>query len=159
MVRKEDVDLIHSHNCSDLLVPKKVPIINTAHNPLKLEVGVMADENRRNISQEDFLIRMFGRVAQIFEGRCYRRSDRLIAVSRYTERLLRMYDIGEVDVDVIYNGVNTEKYRPMETDLKEKLGVENIVLYLGRLSKRKGVQRLIRNADRIFEEHGDTKIL
>jgi len=144
------------------MIPKKtmpdVPLINTSHGTLKGE-GSIQDESFLKLSGIDRWSKIFSDFGQFFEGHMYRKADHLIAVSEFTKNLLKEYNIPDDKIDVDYNGVDIDKYRPVDTDLKERLGTENIILYLGRLSKRKGVQRLLRNAKEILDGREDTEIL
>jgi starch synthase len=79
-------------------------------------------------------------------------ADAVIAVSRGTrEDILRCYPAIEPErVDVIYNGVDTAEYAPdAGVDVLRRLGVDPArpsVLFVGRLTRQKGVEHLLRAA-------------
>jgi glycosyltransferase involved in cell wall biosynthesis len=67
-----------------------------------------------------------------------RSADKIIAVSNYTKQsFLRTF--GEVPIDVIYNFVDTEKYKPIKTIALDK---RFKLLFVGNLIRRKGADLL-----------------
>jgi glycosyltransferase involved in cell wall biosynthesis len=94
-----------------------------------------------------------------------RRSDALIAVSKYTvNELTDLYGINKNKVHVIYNGVDTERFKPrsnrveirreFELDPKEK-----VVLFVGRLYHRKGLETLLRSIPPVLREFINVKFV
>jgi starch synthase len=79
-------------------------------------------------------------------------ADTVIAVSEGSKRdILACYPaIDEARVEVIYNGIDTDEYRPDPgTTAVERFGVDAdrpSVLFVGRITRQKGVQHLIRAA-------------
>jgi phosphatidylinositol alpha-1,6-mannosyltransferase len=73
--------------------------------------------------------------------------DRVIANSRYTARLAEEKKVDRAAISVIHPGVNPAP-APCAGDPKEKLGLagRKILLYVGRLAKRKGVAEFIRES-------------
>lgn len=65
-------------------------------------------------------------------------ADEIIAVSNYTKQSI-LKTFGNLNIKVIYNGIDTEKFRPLPPKRKDK----NIkLLFVGNLIKRKGVDLL-----------------
>jgi starch synthase len=83
-------------------------------------------------------------------------ADAVIAVSEGTRAdVLRVYPaIDPGRVHVIYNGIDTDEYRPdPDTDVLERYGVDPSrpsVVFVGRITRQKGVELLLRAA-RSFE--------
>ena len=83
-------------------------------------------------------------------------ADAVIAVSRGTlDDILRVTPVRPERVHVIYNGIDTQLYRPVEaTDALERFGVDPtrpMVLFVGRITRQKGIiylARAIRDIDR-----------
>jgi starch synthase len=79
-------------------------------------------------------------------------ADRVIAVSEGMRRdVLACYPAIEPErVQVIYNGIDTEEYRPdLGTDVLERLGVDPTlpsVVFVGRITRQKGVPHLLEAA-------------
>jgi glycosyltransferase involved in cell wall biosynthesis len=92
-----------------------------------------------------------------------KRSDALIAVSKYTVgELTELYGIEEKKIHVIYNGVDVNRFkpRPNRVGLRRKFGLEEdkkIVLFVGRLYHRKGLEILLRSIPPIIQDFGDIK--
>src|SRR6185369_7304880 len=76
-------------------------------------------------------------------------ADAVIAVSRETkEDILRLFNVPEERVKVIYNGIDLDEYRPVKTTgALEKFGVDPrapYVLFVGRITRQKGIVHLVR---------------
>jgi len=81
-------------------------------------------------------------------------ADAVIAVSRGTrEDILRVTGVAPERIHVIYNGIDTALYRPVaETDALERNGIhpdEPIVLFVGRITRQKGIVHLARAIEMI----------
>ena len=73
-------------------------------------------------------------------------SDRVIAVSKEMKKdILKCYDIAEEKVRVIHNGIDLDEYRRVETDIaRHEYGIwEDYILFVGRMSKQKGIFHLM----------------
>lgn len=78
-----------------------------------------------------------------------RRADRVIANSEHTRETLLTMGVDPARIVVIYPGVDVSVFRPGldVTGLRERLGIraeEKLVLSVGRLSRRKGFDQVIR---------------
>ena len=74
-------------------------------------------------------------------------ADRIVSVSRFTADLVSR-DLGRpVPMDIIYNGVDTEKFHPPRRKPEAK---EVKILFSGNLTRRKGAQWLVAIADRLI---------
>ena len=76
-------------------------------------------------------------------------ADAVIAVSEGTRAdVLRLFDVDESRVHVIYNGIDPDFYRPDPgTDALERHGVDPTVpyvLFVGRITRQKGIIHLVR---------------
>src|SRR5258707_1773282 len=76
-------------------------------------------------------------------------ADGVIAVSKGTrEDILRVTNVRPERVHVIYNGIDTTLYKPVEaTDALERYGVDParpFVLFVGRVTRQKGIVHLAR---------------
>ncbi len=75
-------------------------------------------------------------------------ADLVIAVSQETKAdVLRLFDIPEERIEVVYNGIDLDEYRPVEsTETLEKYGVDPklpYVLFVGRIARQKGIIHLV----------------
>lgn len=84
------------------------------------------------------------------------RADRIIANSRWTMDVTLPADYPRNRVDVIYNGVDTEKFKKVKSDIKDGLGCEFLSTTVCRLIPQKGVRYLIEAMRKI---EGDFKAI
>ncbi len=73
-------------------------------------------------------------------------SDKIIAVSKgMKEDIMRVYDIPKEKINVIYNGIDVDKFKKTENrEVLDELGLdENYVLFVGRMTRQKGIDTLI----------------
>jgi glycosyltransferase involved in cell wall biosynthesis len=90
-----------------------------------------------------------------FERRTYRLAARIVCVSADTKRILvDRYHIPEEKIIVIHNAVDTDKFYPISNKPKR-----NIVLYVGRIDKRKGIEFLIRSMPLVVQQIPDALLL
>ncbi|QQR91251.1 MAG: glycosyltransferase family 4 protein [Myxococcales bacterium] len=86
----------------------------------------------------------------------------LFPVSRFTADLLKKYEVKEDRIITVPNGVNTERYKPGDsTQLREGLGLvsKTVLLTVGRLVERKGVDTVLKSLATIKDEHKDLEYL
>jgi starch synthase len=139
-----EVDVVHSHtwyanmagHWSKLLYD--VPHVVTAHS---LE------------PQRPWKAEQLGggyRISSWAERTAYLSADAVVAVSNgMREDVLASYpDLDPDRVQVIYNGIDTDFYRPdPDTDVLERIGVDPdrpYVVFVGRITRQKGVPHLLR---------------
>jgi len=88
----------------------------------------------------------FKRQAMIFT---YRRADRVIANSRFTSNLLVELGVAPSRIALISPGVDIEMFYPGNgADFRQRLGIkegQSLILSVGRLSRRKGFDQVIRS--------------
>lgn len=86
-----------------------------------------------------------------------------IAVTRMEIPLIRKYGgVSKENIHYIPLGVNTEIFKPVDSkQLKEKIGLENydVILYVGRIAKGKGVDKLIQMLNIIHQENKSVKLV
>lgn len=69
--------------------------------------------------------------------------------------------LGAKDYSIVYNGIDTEKFKKRDTDLKSRLNIPlnyKIITFVGRLIEAKGVQDLIK-ASQIIKGESSVKLL
>ncbi len=76
-------------------------------------------------------------------------ADAVVAVSAETKAdILRLFDVDEKKVHIIYNGIDLDEYHPVQTTgALEKYGVDPAVpyvLFVGRITRQKGIVHLVR---------------
>lgn len=75
-------------------------------------------------------------------------ADAVVAVSKETrEDILRLFDVDEEKVPVIYNGIDPDEYTPTEApEVLKKHGIDPekpFVLFVGRITRQKGIIHLV----------------
>jgi glycogen(starch) synthase len=140
----------------------KKPFIHVVH-------GVLADEYEqvRGSGYQSFR----ERVANYFmhrlaerEGETAQNATLVVTVSNYSlEKIRLFYGVNESNVRVVPNGVDPQKFKPLADAAATKrqfgLGDEPCVLFVGSLIPRKGLSFLVRAAEKIVKEHGETKFV
>ncbi len=89
-----------------------------------------------------------------FEKNIFKKSKIVIAVSDYVKKeLLKHYDLQSNRIITIPNGIDLKEFNNIrKINLKDKLGVSNIILFLGGFSKRKGIHILLKALSKIKEK-------
>ena len=133
----ESVDIVHAHFSIPLgflaaLSPRSAPLVITCHG-------------------SDCALPIDRPACRPFVECALRRADRVVAVSQFIKGLALRLGAPEERVEVIYLGVNPEKFKPESNrkELREALGVPDdrlIVGTLGRLVPEKRVEDFIRAA-------------
>lgn len=141
------VELVHSHDWLGMLAGhaiskhRKIPWVVTIHS---LELG-------RNDNPNPWVVDI---------EKIGMNADKVIAVSHgIKDRLLEMGFPPE-KVEVIYNGINTEKYDPDTDDegIRKRFGLpedKKIIFFVGRPVREKGIESLIDAFRKIREKRDD----
>jgi glycosyltransferase involved in cell wall biosynthesis len=77
---------------------------------------------------------------------------------------MKLYGIEKEKIHVIYNGVDTKKFKPRQnkTELRKAFSLkedDKIVLFVGRLYYRKGLETLLRSIPAVLEEFNKIKFV
>jgi glycogen(starch) synthase len=167
--RDIDADVYEAHAVSGYGILKaltkqgiKKPFIHTIH-------GVLADEYEQAKKNEYDSFR--GRIANYFmrrlaklEAETAKNATLIVTISQYSlEKTKQLYNIDEAKVRIVPNGVDPEKFKPIENQEAVKrqfgLGDKPCVLFVGSLIPRKGLPFLIEAAKKIVKEQSETKFL
>ena len=85
----------------------------------------------------------------------YRHADIVIANSEFTRDELVRLGIPPAKIEILYPGVDIERFRPglPHEDLRSKLGLtsQRLIVSVGRLSRRKGFDQIIRTLPMLLE--------
>lgn len=82
--------------------------------------------------------RLFHRLERIYDGRSIASADAVVCVSDYTrQQVTRLY--GRPDVQAVYNGIDTERFRPAGT---RPVAPPFRLLFVGNRTRRKGADLL-----------------
>lgn len=88
----------------------------------------------------------------------FRHADRIIANSEYTRDEVVKLGVRPEKITLIYPGVDIQRYRPglATEDLRDSIGLqddERLILSVGRLSRRKGFDQIVRSLS-VLKENG-----
>jgi glycosyltransferase involved in cell wall biosynthesis len=88
-----------------------------------------------------------------YEKNIFKKSKTVIAVSDYVKKeIINYYEIQSNKVITIHNGIDLKEFNDVRRiGLKDKLGVSNIILFMGGYSKRKGIHILLKAIAEIKE--------
>jgi glycosyltransferase involved in cell wall biosynthesis len=160
-------DIIHANLplVPNFAIPKdsSKALVCAVHSTWKGEAIVTRQSNPTELNPNEKMMLRFNRVLRSYEKKLINRSDALIAVSKYTvDELTDLYGIEKEKIHVIYNGVDIDKFkpRPDKTELRKEFGLEEdkkMVLFVGRLYHRKGLEILLRSIPPVLQEYKDVK--
>ena len=124
----------------------KKPFIQTVH-------GVLRDEYLQSLSYDSPSLRLklsnlFMRYLARIEKESSRKADLVVTVSKYSaQKIVELYDVSKDKIRIVPNGVDLQKFNPNcnYEDVKEKIAGKNkhLILFVGNLIPRKGLQYLI----------------
>jgi glycosyltransferase involved in cell wall biosynthesis len=139
-------------------------LVCAVHSTWKGEAIVTRRDKPKNLNPNEKMMLRFNFLLRTYEKKLMDRSDALIAVSKYTtEELTELYGIKEEKIHVIYNGVDILKFkpRPNRAELRREFeleGKKKIVLFVGRLYHRKGLEILLHSIPSVLRDVKEVKI-
>ena len=163
-----NADVYEAHAVSGFGFPKKLeklgikkPFIHTIH-------GVLADEYEQ--AKKNGYPSVRGRAANYFmqrlsklEEETAKKASIVVTISNYSlEKIQKYYGIEQSKVRIVPNGVDIEKFKPMDTKKVRQqfgLGNEPCVLFVGSLIPRKGLPFLVEAAKKVVRAQADTQFL
>lgn len=134
----EEFDVIHAHDW--MTYPAAIAAAEATHKPLVVHVhSTEYDRSGQNVND---------RICHIeWEGMS--RADRIIAVSRYTQRIcINDYRIDPRKVQVVYNAI--QPFSVQNNGSKDDDG-DKVVLFLGRITMQKGPEYFLFAAKKTLE--------
>ena len=167
--KQNGIDIIHSNLplVPSFAIPKDSAkaIVCAVHSTWKGEAIVTKRDNPKELNPNEKSMLRFNFVLRSYEKKLMKRSDALIAVSKYTvNELTDLYGIDKNKIHVIYNGVDIERFkpRPNRAELRQEFGLEKdqkVVLFVGRLYHRKGIDTLLRSVPPVLKEYSNVKFV
>ena len=146
LIRKHHLDLVHLQcGSGGIFILKKTgpATIATVHT-----------NNYR------FQFRRYGKISKRllapFEKKTYQISDRILPVSSYVRNnLIQDYRISPNRIEILLNGVNTRIFHP----IPGRVGDRNMILYVGRIYKGKGLEFLIDAMEQVVAKHPEFRLV
>ena len=167
--KQDNFDIIHANLplVPSFAIPNKSSkaLVCAVHSTWKGEAIVTKQDNPKELNPNEKSMLRFNFFLRLYEKKLMTRSDALIAVSKYTiNELTNLYGINQNKIHVIYNGVDVERFkpRPNKTELRQDFGLnpdEKIVLFVGRLYHRKGLETLLQSVPPVLKEFSNVKFV
>lgn len=144
-------DIIHIHSPLSPLINTKLPIISTFHTPMKTDIsnfestGIFYYESKAQV-----------KFSTLMENKLLKRSDLITTVSKSVcKELINEYNVDPGRIRIVYNGVEETLFCPV----KNKIQAEKYILYVGRLTYRKGLFDLIDSVKYLSKEIPDIRFI
>ena len=155
---EKEIDIIHSHSLrsyqedisSIFSLMKKKPMIISPHGAININWDYY-DKIPKMIYDKTFGYVKRKLIKPYF-----------IAVAKSEIPIIKQYGIDDDHIFYIPHGVNTEIFKPTYSDdLKKKYDLEghDVILYVGRISKGKGLNKLIKIFDKVIQKKKDVKLV
>jgi len=169
MAHKIEADVYEAHTDSGHGLLKALkkhdirkPFIHTVH-------GVLEDEYLRSFSSVSLSLRLklsnrFMKCLAKIEKETALEADLIVTVSRYSaQRLVQLYGVDETKIRVVPNGVDPQRFKPMNDlgKLREEVGGDSrhIILYVGTLIPRKGLHFLVEAATQVTTQYKESRFV
>ncbi|MEM5827924.1 MAG: glycosyltransferase family 4 protein [Candidatus Aenigmatarchaeota archaeon] len=135
-------------------------IISKKNTKLPAVFHIHSIEEQRALGGGSETIKEIERVAANY-------ADKIITVSYSMKDFLIQLGYPKEKIEVVYNGIDTEKYNPKNVnwklveELKQRYKIENekVILFVGRLTWIKGVYNLLKAMVEINKKHKDVKLI
>lgn len=146
---EEEFDIVHFHNPLVPFINTKVPTLLTEHGTVKAPI-----DNMEELGIHSYLNKLFAKKFIDLDINIIKNVNNLTAVSKScAEDINNFYNLKK-EIEIVYNGVDTEFFRP-----KMKTKIDPYVLYTGRLYAGKGLLDLIKSAKFVCNELPDIKFV
>ncbi len=173
-LNKIEADVYETHTASGHGIAKAFqkkmgakPLILTIH-------GVLADEFQKAFKGTPGTLRM--KLSKLFmlhlikqEEETAKKATLIVTVSIYSLlKIVQLYHIDKDKIRVIPNGVDVERFKPLNlsgeemNDVKKRMGLrddEKCILYVGNLIPRKGLHLLIDAVKHVSKEMKEVKVV
>jgi glycosyltransferase involved in cell wall biosynthesis len=151
LFEEKNIDLVHFHSplftfSHGIIKNKKTPIIMTVHYLIDVKLSDAA-----SAIYNAFIKKLTLYIAK--------NVDKLICVNDDYIPIFEKWGIDSNKLIHIPNGVDTEKFSPGKSEMKNKFKNNKIILYFGRLHYQKNVDLLIRSFELIKKSVSNIKLI
>ncbi len=125
------------------------PIVTTGHGTNLLEADA---DGSFNLRQRLRIVNARGIL--LIDRAAFRASDGVVSVSEFQKtELAELYGVPNDRIHIVHNGIDLEHYRPSAPASSTDPSASPVILFVGRLVPKKGLQYLIRAFGAIAERH------
>lgn len=166
---KGATDTTYVNNLKSILKPEfdLIHVFNRPRFLAALSEGLPDSKFSLSLHNEMFHV---GKISDEAALKCIERSEFINTVSQYiANTVTQRFPAAEAKMRVVYSGVDTLSYHPGWTEegarfrqaMKQRYGLQDykVVLYVGRLSVKKGVHVLLRAMDSVMKSHNNTALV
>jgi len=126
-----------------------------------INIGDLLFEYLFFYSEYYFWVKYIQKLGRQLEYKVIKESDKIITVSNYMKHILTLKSVKKENINVIYDGVDTNLFRPKINDakkLREKYasGAENVVMFHGGISPQDRLEIIAKAAVNIIKKHPQT---
>jgi glycosyltransferase involved in cell wall biosynthesis len=159
----EQFDVVHSQDYAGYGFAKQCndkPHVVTSHGtPINSLKSILNVRNFKSFPKITLVFKWHFSTAPVIFKKC----DRIVTVSNeLKEDIQSQYKIPENKITTIPNGVDANKFKPFDSSvLKKKLGIKNskLILFVGGITKQKGIHILVDSFIKISEKDQNIKLL
>lgn len=160
---RERFDIVHSQDYAGYGFAKHWngnPHIVTSHGtPINVLKSILEVGNYKSSPKIPLVFKSHFSIAPVIFKKC----DRIVTVSNeLNEDIKCQYKIPGYKIITIPNGIDENKFKPIDSsELKKKIGIETdkLILFVGGISKQKGLHILINSFLEIYEGRKDIALL
>ncbi len=134
-------------------------VVDYANKKNKLMIHTLHNQRPLGISP---IVSLTGSIYDsVFGKRVLNNVDKIISVSAAAKVDIMNYGIPADKIAVIHNGVDTNFYKPSEPLYQDKYkdGMDNLLIFVGRIIEQKGLKYLIEAMSDVLKEHPKTRLL
>jgi len=166
--KKYHFDIMHSHLCHmpdvflKLLVGIKIPTVLTIHGTIQSlrDHALLARSMFGGLESSENSILNFYPAIELLQQNYVKRVDRFIAVSKATKTLaINDLKVNEEKINIVYNGVDTQLFKPPNKNQQKQRYSKHTVVYIGRVIAKKGINVLINAIPEVLRSFPDTQFL
>ena len=99
----------------------------------------------------------------IFGKRMLRRASKVLALNNSEAKMCAKYGVNPDKIAIIPNGIDPGDfaYLPEKGEFRVRYGIgeEKLILYVGRVNRRKGIDVLIKACSKLFDKRKDAKLV
>lgn len=168
LIKKHDLNVIHSHMCHMPDVFLKIfnnietPTVVTIHGTIQMlrDHAIVAKELFNDLESGEKSILRFYPVIRQLQQLYVKKITKFIAVSKRTKELAQKhFGVDEDKIEVVYNGVDEDLfYLPNVSEESTKYSNPTVV-YVGRIISKKGIDVLIKAMPLVLKSHPKAKFL